>query len=241
VSVVKELTMLAVTKMHGGVCTAGIDEQGQWVRPVRPAGERRANYEAITDYCLLPLDFFHGGRSHLINLGVTRCWLTAATPQAPHVEDWVLDLKRKPQLVRKLAPEEQARFLAAHAETDLSPLEPAHQRSLGLFRPERFAFRFGWNKTGDDVQVRASFTIGGREQHDVGCTDLRMRALGRKLLEKSKGTTCALIDEDFRRHGKQATYLAIGLSRLYQGKHWLILVGVHALPELAVEVDYARL
>lgn len=240
-SVEKELTILAVTKMHGGVCTAGIGADGRWVRPVRPSSERGQNHETITDYCLLPLDFFHGGRSHLLNLGVTRFWLATAAPQPPHVEDWTLDLTRKPQLIGKLSREEQARFLAAHVESGLSLLEAAGGRSLALCRPENFSFSFGLNKTGDDVTVRASFAVAGQEMRDVGCTDLRMRALGRKLLERSGGASCALNSEDFRRHGKEATYFAVGLSRLYRGKHWLILVGVHALPEIEVEIDYARL
>ncbi len=240
-SVEKELTILAVTKMHGGVCTAGIDKNGRWVRPVRAFVEHGQTHEVITDYCLLPLDFFHGGASHLVNLGVTRFWLAAAAPQRPHTEDWTLDLKHKPQLMRKLSREEQAAFLTTHAEASLSVLEPDGHRSLGLFRPERFSFAFGLNKTGDDVTVRASFVIGGQEVQDAGCTDLRLRALGRKLLEKSKGACCALTDQDFQRHGKEATYLAVGLSRLYRGKHWLILVGVHSLPEIEVEIDYARL
>ena len=68
-----------------------------------------------------------------------------------------------------------------------------------------------------------------------------MRALGRKLLEKSGGAKASLDNEDFKRHGKHATYLTLGLSRLFQNKHWLLLVGVHSLPELAVEIDYAKL
>jgi hypothetical protein len=195
----------------------------------------------ITDRCLLPIDFFHGGQSHLVNLAVTRCWLTSHTPEPPHTEDWMLDLKRKPQLIRKLSPHEQAKFLANHSEADLSVLTSDGRRSLGLFLPERFSFSFGLNKTGEDINVRASFTVAGQEIKDAGCTDLRMRALGRKLLNKSGGANSALTDQDFRRTGKQVTYLAVGLSRLYRGKHWLILVGVHSLPELEVEVDYARL
>ena len=234
----KALTILAVTKMHGGVCTAGIDEQGHWVRPVRQL--RIANYAhaGASDYCLLPLDFFHGGQSHLVNLGVTQCWLKSPQPAPPHVEDWVLDVNRKPQLRKKLSLAEQTAFLAAHAETDFTPLLK-HERSLALFQASQFAFHFGWNLTGDDVTVRASCTLAGSEWPDIGCTDLRMRALGRKLLGQSK--TATLTQWDFARHHKQATYLTIGLSRLHQGKHWPILVGVHTLPELEVEVDYGRL
>lgn len=240
-TVTKELTILALTKMRGGVCTAGIDGDGQWVRPVRPHTESKPRYETVTDYCLLPLDFFHGGHSHLVNLGVTRFWFASHTPQPPHSEDWTMELTRKPQLIRKLTAEEQERFLAASVEDELPLLDCDGRRSLALVKPVSFSFSFGKNRSGDDVSVRASFKVGDVEVSDVGCTDLRMRALGRNLLEKSGGEGSLLSDEDFRRHDKQATYLTIGLSRPFQGKHWLILVGVHSIPELTVEIDFAKL
>lgn len=234
----KALTILAVTKMHGGVCTAGIDDQGRWVRPVRQMKPPEYAHSGASDYCLLPLDFFHGGQSHLVNLGVTNCWLKSYQPAPPHIEDWTLDVNHKPQLIKKLSLAEQTEFLATNAETDLSPLLN-YECSLALYPSSQFAFHFGWNATGDDVTVRATFAIAGTELRDIGCTDLRMRALARKLLVHSK--TATLTQLDFARHLKRATYLAIGLSRLHHGKHWPILVGVHTLPELDVEVDYARL
>jgi hypothetical protein len=240
-SVVKDLVILAVTKMHGGVCTAGIDADGKWVRPVRPTAKRVGEGDTITDYCLLPIDFFHNGQSHLVTGSLTRVWLAAHTPERPHVEDWTLDLQRKPQWLRKLSQQEQADFLAAHCESDVSALVPDAARSLGLFLPDSFCFSFGMNKSGTDICVRADFTFREQTFSDVGCTDLRMRALGRKLLEKSSGATRQLTQVDFQRQGKQVTYLALGLSRLYRGKHWLIVVGVHSIPELVVEIDYARL
>ncbi|MGH9939405.1 MAG: dual OB domain-containing protein [Blastocatellia bacterium] len=240
-TVTKELTILALTKMHGGVCTAGVDGDGRWVRPVRPPTESKPRYEAVTDYCLLPLDFFHGGMSHLVNLGVTRFWFSAHMPQPPHTEDWTMELTRKPQLIRKLADEEQEKFLAAHVEDGLPLFDDNGRRSLALIKPDSFSFSFGMNQSGDGVSARASFKVGDVEVGDVGCTDLRMRALGRKLLEKSGGERSLLSDEDFRRRDKQATYLSIGLSRPFQGKHWLILVGVHSIPELTVEIDFAKL
>ncbi|MGH9768294.1 MAG: hypothetical protein ACREAB_12735, partial [Blastocatellia bacterium] len=159
----------------------------------------------------------------------------------PHTEDWVMELTRKPQLIRKLTDEEQERFLAAHVEEGLPLFDGDGRRSLALVKPITLSFSFGMNRSGDDVSVRASFKVGDVEVGDVGCTDLRIRALGRKLLEKSGGEKCLLSDEDFRRHGKQATYLTVGLSRAFQGKHWLILVGAHAIPALTVEIDFAKL
>ncbi len=240
-SVTKEITILALTKMHGGVCTAGIDAESAWVRPVRPHAAQKPQFEAVTDYCLLPLDFFHGGCSHLVNLGVTRFTFTAPAPQPPHTEDWTMDLARKPQLIRKLTSEEQEQFLAEHVEEGLPLLDDNCRRSLALIKPDSFSFSFGMNKSGDDVSVRASFAVGDVQIGDVGCTDLRMRALGRKMLEQSGGEKRSLNDDDFRQRGKQRTYLSVGLSRPFQGKHWLILVGVHSTPELAVEIDFAKL
>ncbi|MBO0726843.1 MAG: hypothetical protein J2P52_14660 [Blastocatellia bacterium] len=239
--VTKEITILALTRMRGGVCAAGIDGEDRWVRPVRPHTESKPRYEGITDYCLLPLDFFHGGQSHLVNFGVTRFHFASHTPQPPHTEDWTMELSRKPQLIRKLTNEEQERFLAAHAENGLPLLDGDGRRSLALIKPDSFSFSFGKNRNGDDVSVRASFKVGDVEVADAGCTDLRMRALGRKLLEKSGGERSLLNDEDFRRRDKQMTYLTVGLSRPFQGKHWLILVGAHSIPELAVEIDFAKL
>ncbi|NOT59974.1 MAG: hypothetical protein HOP19_07080 [Acidobacteria bacterium] len=235
-SVTKDITILALTKMHGGVCTAGIDADGQWVRPVRTAQQVE---HGITDHCLLPLDFFHGGQSHLVNLGVTRFTLDAPAPQPPHSEDWTLNLKQKPSFIRKLSTSEQTDFLAAHAESTLTLADPG--RSLTLIKPDDYRFTFSRNQTGDDVTVRASFSIGATTINDIGCTDLRLRVLGRKLCPQADAAPYTLNQTGFARHGKEAMYLAVGLSRLHQGKHWLIVVGVHTLPELALEIDYAKL
>ncbi|MEK7831547.1 MAG: hypothetical protein AAB401_10710 [Acidobacteriota bacterium] len=240
-STAKDITILALTKMHGGVCTAGIDADGRWVRPVRPTPEQRQQRAGVSDYTLLPLDFFHGGKSHLVNLGVTRFWFSEASPHTPHIEDWTIDLHHKPEHVAKLSTDEQAQFLAARVENDLAPLCRHHQRSLMLVRPDSFSFSFGKNLTGEDVSARASFAVNEEKFVDVGCTDLRMRALGRKLLEKAVNGKASLTDADFQRQGKQQTYLTLGLSRLFQNKHWPILVGVHSLPELAIEIDYSHL
>ncbi len=240
-SVTKDLVILAVTKMHGGICTAGIDADGTWVRPVRPTPRRVGECDTITDYCLLPVDFFHGGQSHLVTGAVSRIWLSSHAPFRPHIEDWTLDLRRKPQLLRKLSEIGQAEFLARHCESDLSALVAHEDRSLGLFLPDSFTFNFGMNQSGTDISVRAAVTVGGHRFSEIGCTDLRLRALGRNLLEKSSGAPRSLNQVDFERRGKQFTYLALGLSRLYRGKHWLIVVGVHTIPELDVAIDYRRL
>lgn len=68
-----------------------------------------------------------------------------------------------------------------------------------------------------------------------------MRALGRSLLEKSFGAPRSLSQADFEQRGKRLTYLALGLSRRFRGMHWLLMIGVHTIPELDVPIDYGRL
>jgi len=241
VGMVKEVIILAVTKMHGGVCIAGIDNQGRWVRPIRPTKKRIGEYDTITDYCLLPIDFFHKGKSHFINGAITRIYLTSHSPTPPHIEDWIIDTRKKPQLLRKLSDQEQTEIYAKYCESDISKLVPDAERSLGLFFPESFCFYFTMNQSNTDVTVRADFKLGEQTFSGIGCTDLRMRALGRKLLKKSDGTSQTLNLSSFKNREKQITYLALGLSRLYRNKHWLIVVGVHSIPELSIEIDYGRL
>jgi hypothetical protein len=65
----KDLVILAVTKMHGGVCTAGIDAEGSWVRSVRPTTKRIDECDTVTDYCLLPLVSFTAA-SHIWSTAV---------------------------------------------------------------------------------------------------------------------------------------------------------------------------
>jgi hypothetical protein len=241
VSLAKDLVILGLTKMHGGVCTAGIDAAGTWIRPILPTTKPIGGLSTISDYCLLPIDFFQGGKSHLVNAGVSHVWLSTHMPARSHIEDWRLDLRHKPQLRRKLSEQEQAEFLARHSEPDLAALISDENRSLGLCLPESFSFSFAMNQSGTDISVRTVFAVGGRGYADVSCTDLRMRALGRSLLNKSSGIPYSLSQPDFERQGKHLTSLVLGLSRRFHGKHWLIVTGVHTVPELDVLIDWGRL
>jgi hypothetical protein len=36
-------------------------------------------------------------------------------------------------------------------------------------------------------------------------------------------------------------YLALGLSRSYKGEYWLLVLGVHTVPDYEMEVDYGNL
>ncbi len=119
----------------------------------------------------------------------------------------------------------------------LPPDSTAGRHSQGLCLPDSFSFSFALNQSGTDISMRTTFALGGRGYSDMSCTDLRMRALGRSLLEKSSGVPRAHSQADVERRGEYSTCLALGLSRCFHGKHWLMVIGVHTMPELDVLMD----
>jgi hypothetical protein len=89
-------------------------------------------------------------------------------------------------------------------------------------------------------QARMRFVLPGDANHPritsrrgVSVTDLRWRALGRSWLG---ARSYLALDHDalFKRLRAEALYLAIGLSRTYQGEYWPLVVGVHVVPDYMV-------
>jgi len=86
VSLAKDLVILAVTKMHGGVCYCGHRCRGNLDPPHSATIQthRRPQYDFRL---LLAADrFFQGGKAHLVNAGVSRVWLSTHVPARPHIE-----------------------------------------------------------------------------------------------------------------------------------------------------------
>ncbi len=217
------ITLLAVTRMLSGVCIAGLDEEGRWVRPVK----ERAG--------LLIGDITYPTRAVMQTFDVAEFPVLRARPQPPHVEDFISDfIRARPRLVGHLAPEERAGFLAAHAETDASPVLREHTRSLCLVRAECLDASFTLDAYSGKYESRLSVD-GGRP---LPVTDLRWRAWGRRLLGGNGGECHLAAAGLFRALGTKEVYIAYGLSRNFQGQTWTLVVGVHPVPDFEVTVDY---
>jgi hypothetical protein len=66
-------------------------------------------------------------------------------------------------------------------------------------------------------------------------------AEGRAWLPKDGGWTEFDAGDLETRLGIQEIYLALGLTRSYKGDCWLIVIGVHTLPDYEAVVDYDNL
>jgi hypothetical protein len=249
---VSELVLLAVTKMLSGVCIGGIPPGGgAWVRPVKEFGvilPGDIRYPADhVDPGVGPPACLRGDRAHapegawmspfdVVDLGLLR-----ARPSPPHVEDWTCHFVRpRPRLLRRLDEAGRRALLEAALDPATQSAWEARRASLAVFKPETVTAYFSLDAYSSKYEARLEWPGGGRPGgHPV--TDLRWRALGRRLLPPEGGELCLSRAALRERIGCGEIYLALGLSRAFQGEYWPIVVGVHCLPDYAVALDPASL
>ncbi|MDI6735777.1 MAG: hypothetical protein QME42_06235 [bacterium] len=234
--ITKNLVILAMTKMANGVCIAGIEpETGQWIRPVR------LDVSDPMEHCIQLTDFIIKGQPQIKYLGLSQFGLKEPKPEPPHIEDWLIDRRVKPKLVKELSNSEKIEFLKAHSHQDDLPNLEGLKYSLGMITPEDFSFHFKPNKAGDDIAVRVDFSVNSRNYSDIPCSDIKMRALGRKVLSYLGKSEHRLFRQDFDKKGYEQVFFAMGLTRPYKDKNWLMVIGVHTVPEYQAQIDFSNL
>lgn len=227
-----EILLLAVTKMRSGLCVGGVAPgDRRWVRPVKAFGT------------ILPGDLRLPGGALMKPFDIVEFALGAPHPDPPHVEDVLCDFVRpRPRLVRHVTGEERERLL--DLAVDPHPEEwQRHDRSLTLLRPDSVTAHFLYDEYSGKVEARLAWP-GCEETRGYPVTDLRWRALARALLPAGGERR---VEWEELQAGEapipacRAVYLALGLSRAYEGHHWPIVAGVHLLPDYEVTLDERRL
>ena len=238
----QEVLILAVTKMLGGVCIAGMTSEPapvthlRWVRPIRDHSHVLLGDITTPDNAVLcPFD-------------VVEFRLLQPKPSPPHVEDWVTDFVRhRPRIARRLKGERRAAFLRKYLDTTPRQVLASQERSLCLVKPDRIKGNFRLDPYSGSFDARMAFRLDGRTyrgsyaQGGLSVTDLKWRALGRAWLPEEGGWTEFEAGDLEARFGIQEIYLAVGLTRSYQGSLWPIVVGVHTVPDYPATVDYDNL
>jgi len=236
----REVLVLAMTRMLSGVCTAGLVNQAHpasrlsWVRPIK-------------EHSSLLLGDLTDAQGRVIQLGdVVELQLSRRRPVPPHTEDWITDfVYHRPRLLRRLEGERRARFLAEHLDRAAEEvLGQTPSRSLCLVRPDGLWAHFSLDPYSLKYEARIGFSAchpQANSPRGLSVTDIKWRALGRTWLGEKGGEL--KMDEAalLRRLPAEEVYLALGLSRGFQGKMWLIVIGVHMVPDYQVEIDYRNL
>ena len=239
---IQEVLVLAMTYMRSGICTAGFTTQPdpvsglRWVRPVKEHSNLRL--ADMTDAA---------GRVVQCD-DVVELELSKPCPDPPHTEDWLADcIYHRPRLLRRLEGDKRTECLATHLDRAPEDVLLRETRSLCLIRPDHVWARFERNGDQGAYQARIGFQLLGlpheraNSLRGVPVTDLKWRALGRAWLGRDRDTLDLSATELVERLQAQQIYLALGLSRGYRDEHWLLVIGVHVVPDYAATIDYRNL
>jgi len=242
----QEVLILAMSQMLSGICTAGFTTDPdpvtglRWVRPTREFGTLLPGDMSLA----APRDASQtDAAGHLVQCGdVVELSLLRPRPDPPHVEDWVTDFVHcRPRLLRRLEGEKRARFFATYLDRTPADVLVHHTRSLCLVRPDQVWAHFSLDAYSGKYEARMGFRLPGDARcrdpqatsaRGVSVTDLRWRALGRAWLGEGGGSLALDHDALHERLGAEAIYLAVGLSRNWQGQYWPLVVGVHVVPDV---------
>ena len=230
-----ELLILAVTRMRTGVCVAGMTRTTdpvsrlRWVRPVKQHGALLAGDIRYAD-----------GR--LMRAGDVIHWhheMLQSPP--PHIEDALVDpIRDRPAFLRRLDPAHRAEFCARQLDRAPDDVLLHETRSLCILRPEEIHVSWICDAFSRHYEARLAFRHGpyATDTRGLPVTDLAWRALGRAWLN---GRDRLELSQSALRERIGDVYLVVGLSRTFDGRHWPLIVGVHAagLPE--IELDEAAL
>jgi hypothetical protein len=229
-----EALILAMTKMLSGICTAGFTTEPdpvtglRWVQPVKEHSTLLPGDMTTADNCLVQCG------------AVVALQLKAPRPDPPHVEDWLTDfIYHRPRVARRLEGDHRAAFFPRYLDRAPEEVLDHQRRSLCLVRPDRVAARFSLDPYSGKYQARLDLDLGHRHLWNLPVTDLKWRALGRSWLGGGGELSLEQSELDEQLTAKEI-YLALGLSRGYQGKLWLMVIGVHVVPDYVMAVDHDR-
>lgn len=222
----ESVVVLAVTKMLSGMCTGGIGMlSGEWVRPVKDFGT------------VLMGDLTYKDRTVMRPFDIVKFPLIKPRPNPPHKEDWTCNFARvRPELTGRL--DNSIWFLEKHSEPSAPEQIIKNERSLALFLPSKIDAAFTRDNYSGSYDARLKIPeLGDRP---IPVTDIKWRALGRKLLGSSEHLILSF-DQIRERLEVSKIFIALGLSRLHEGKHWPLVIGVHTWPDYITEIDYRNI
>lgn len=222
----KNVTILAVTRMLNAFCVAGISNN-EWIRPTRGA----------PNYHLIRSDLFHGNVCIIQNYNIVRFRFIQKLNNKPQSEDWFMDLSYTPSVIAALYQNNRIKVFDNIDETndiknDIYDYLISNDRSLIMIKPDRVT-NCSWVDTYNGrYRPRVQF-ICKDNQYDYPCTDLRWRAFGRILNNRTQSIN--LLNGNI-------TYLVIGLTRqLLHDRYWPMIVGVLTIPDININIDYDNL
>ena len=221
----KRIIVLANTKRKGdGVCVAGIDEQGSWIRPIR-----------INGSYLIKEDLFVNKEVIIDSFYEVDFELDRNIPNPPNTEDYKISEYKRPKLVRKIScNKERYEILKKYADCNVESIFNDGKRSLGLVKCNDVdKIKMGWDNLGK-FYSNISFTDSSGTDYELSTTDLRWAAFWKLYMEKEGLTNILLNAEDIRKLiDYDNIFFALGLTRDTEKLLKELIIGVFTVPDYA--------
>lgn len=229
----RRITVLATTKRRGrGVCIAGVDGDGRWIRPVRVNGNFIDRNELFRSDRVI-IDTFHEVDFEL----------EMAVPNPPNTEDFKIAEDKRPSLVRTILNDrERFDILRKHADVNIASIFSGGNRSLGLVEcKDVLEVSAGWNDSGVFYST-ITFMDNSGVAHKLSTTDLRWAAFTKYFIKKRGLLNVSFNGSELHdRLQCSAMFLALGLSRESEVKMKELIIGVFTIPDYAGCRNFADL
>ncbi|MGR3319348.1 MAG: dual OB domain-containing protein [Candidatus Anammoxibacter sp.] len=221
----KRITILAATKRKGdGVCVAGIDQDGSWIRLIRLNG----NY-------LKKDDLFLGNEVIIDTFFEVGFELDRYAPSPPNTEDYMISENKTPRLIRKIYDsKERYDFLTKYADASVESIFNGGKRSLGLVEcSEIVEINTGWDDSGK-FYSSISFKDNTGTVYKLLTTDLRWAAFGKHFMKKDRLQNLYLNGTDLAKMIKpEKVFFSLGLVKETEAKMKELIIGVFTIPDYA--------
>ena len=231
-----EITVLAVTRLGSGVCVAGVDDEGKWVRPTRPSssGWRQLEYSDCRD---------ESGDWVIRKGNIVAMNLVKPIPLGAHTEDWLVGQGR-PKLVKQLTDDEYREVCKDLQEGSTAPVEgPDAVRSLMVVPPNKvtsFSFNIDVNWEGQKRYTpRCTFRLGGRLHQGGAISDAEWRGYGRGQRKRLGGDGRVVAEDIFGELETRDCWLTLGRNEV-RSSVYLMAIGVHLFPVRHFNMDFKR-
>ncbi len=229
----KRIKILAATKRKdNGVCIAGIDQKGSWVRPVKAGGGYFATEELLQDKKVIIDTFYEVDFK-----------FDGSLAEPPNTEDYKVSDDFKPRFVRQITDNsERISLLNSCAETDVKSIFNEGNRSLGLVKcAELIDINMGWGKD-DKFYSHISFKDSAGADYTLSTTDLRWAAYGKNIMKQNRLKALRYNDADLKNRVKQDNlFFSLGLTKEPDCGMKELIIGVFTIPDYANQMNFLDL
>lgn len=234
----KRIIITDLSRMGGGrVCIFGIDADGT---PMRPEISRSGIQES---YLLNEKGQFIAKPFAEIEFDFIR-----SLPKPPHIEDWEINKKHAPRLIRNLPENERKKFVEGLLEDSVNEIfgteirenryidkinQSRCNKSIGTIKV-KVVQRVSYSIYEGKYKYRITFSDSNGEIYDLPVTDCAFRKhCDKKRIQKQKCMK-SIGDELQQKFNQIEVFLRVGLARpflLRENRCYLQISGIHTFPD----------